>query len=72
AKFGSYIANVRINESIDPFLKENCIRENGCERPSMNDVAKRLELTLQMQEIEDVEQNCQVSDGAQSQVNQDI
>ncbi|MBA0639508.1 hypothetical protein Goklo_022541, partial [Gossypium klotzschianum] len=38
---------------------ENCIRENGCERPSMNDVAKRLELALQMQEIEDVEQNGQ-------------
>lgn len=38
----------------------------------MNDVAKRLELALQMQEIEDVEQNCQVTDGAQSQVNQDI
>ncbi|MBA0578569.1 hypothetical protein Gorai_020847, partial [Gossypium raimondii] len=29
--------------------------------------AKRLKLTLQMQEIEDVEQNCQVSDGTQFQ-----
>ncbi|PPS17710.1 hypothetical protein GOBAR_AA02860 [Gossypium barbadense] len=66
------VANESINESIDPFLKENCIRENGCETRSMNDVANRLELALQMQEIEDVEQNCQVSDGAQSQVNQDI
>ncbi|KAG4191241.1 hypothetical protein ERO13_A07G079425v2 [Gossypium hirsutum] len=81
------VANESINESIDPFLKgkispsclrtfsnvaENCIHENGCETRSMNDVANRLELALQMQEIEDVEQNCQVSDGAQSQVNQDI
>ncbi|KAA3458453.1 receptor-like protein kinase FERONIA isoform X2 [Gossypium australe] len=67
------VANESINESIDPFLKgkispsylrifsniaENCIPENGCERLSMNDVAKRLELALQMQEIEDVEQIC--------------
>ncbi|TYH62080.1 hypothetical protein ES332_D07G094100v1 [Gossypium tomentosum] len=76
------IGNESIDESIDSFLKgkislnclrtyvkiaENCIRENGCERPSMNDVARRREFALQLQEIENVEQVCQVSDGAQSQ-----
>ncbi|MFQ6663556.1 hypothetical protein Gotur_031042 [Gossypium turneri] len=81
------IGNESIDESIDSFLKgkislnclrtyvkiaENCIRENGCERPSMNDVARRLEFALQLQEIENVEQVCQDSDGARSQVNRNI
>ncbi|KAB2073526.1 hypothetical protein ES319_A07G088700v1 [Gossypium barbadense] len=81
------IGNESIEESIDPFLKgkislnclrtyvkiaENCIREDGCERPSMNDVARRLEFALQLQEIENADQVCQVSDGARSQVNRNI
>ncbi|MBA0847658.1 hypothetical protein Goshw_021024 [Gossypium schwendimanii] len=52
------IWNESIDESIDPFLKgkislnclrtyakivENCIRENGFQRPSMYDVARKLE-----------------------------
>ncbi|MBA0790332.1 hypothetical protein Gohar_014991 [Gossypium harknessii] len=80
------IGNESIDESIDPFLKskislnclrtyakiaENCIRENGCQRPSMYVVARKLEFALQLQEIGDSEQIGQVSDGAQSQVNQD-
>ncbi|MBA0703913.1 hypothetical protein Golax_016205 [Gossypium laxum] len=80
------IWNESIDESIDPFLKgkislnclrtyakivENCIRENGCQSPYMYDVARKLEFVLQLQEIEDAEQISQVSDGAQSQVNQD-
>ncbi|XP_052886546.1 receptor-like protein kinase FERONIA [Gossypium arboreum] len=81
------IGNESIEEGIDPFLKgkislnclrtyakiaENCIREDGCERPSMNDVARRLEFALQLQEIENADQVCQVSDGARSQVNRNI
>ncbi|MBA0639510.1 hypothetical protein Goklo_022543 [Gossypium klotzschianum] len=81
-----HIWNESIDESIDPFLKgkislnclrtyakivENCIRENGCQRLSMYDVARKLEFVLQLQEIEDAEQIGQVSDEAQSQVNQD-
>ncbi|XVF81724.1 hypothetical protein PTKIN_Ptkin15bG0178700 [Pterospermum kingtungense] len=80
------VENESVGETIDPFLKgkispnclrifaniaENCIRENGPERPTMKDVAERLEFALQLQEIEDAEQTCQGCDGAQSQVNQD-
>ncbi|TYJ26018.1 hypothetical protein E1A91_A07G089900v1, partial [Gossypium mustelinum] len=68
------IGNESSEESIDPFLEgkislnclrtyakiaENCIREDGCERPSMNDVARRLEFALQLQEIENADQVCQ-------------
>ncbi|XWS47485.1 hypothetical protein CRYUN_Cryun14cG0156300 [Craigia yunnanensis] len=60
------------NASVKTVVKENCIRENGSERPTMQDVAHRLEFALQLQEIEDSEQISQASDGAQSQVNQDI
>ncbi|XVE99794.1 hypothetical protein REPUB_Repub03eG0231600 [Reevesia pubescens] len=84
------VENESLGETIDPFLKgkfslnslriyaniaENCIRENGLERPTMRDVAQRLEFALQLQEIEDGEQIFQASDhGAQPecQVNQDI
>lgn len=38
----------------------------------MNDVARRLEFALQLQEIENADQVCQVSDGARSQVNRNI
>ncbi|XVF81716.1 hypothetical protein PTKIN_Ptkin15bG0177900 [Pterospermum kingtungense] len=76
-----------IGETIDPFLKgkispkclrifadiaENCIRENGPERPTMKDVVERLEFGLQLQEIENAEQISQVNDGAHSQVNQEF
>ncbi|XP_022761473.1 receptor-like protein kinase FERONIA [Durio zibethinus] len=81
------VENDRIGQIIDPFLKdqispaclrayakvaENCVRQNGLERPTMNDVAQRLEFALQLQEIEEAEQTCQAGDGDQSQVNQDI
>ncbi|GMI76283.1 FERONIA [Hibiscus trionum] len=73
------VENESIGETMDPFLKgkvsprclrtyakiaENCIREKGCERPSMNDVAQRLQFALQLQEIEDAEQIRQASDEA--------
>ncbi|OMP05219.1 hypothetical protein COLO4_08985 [Corchorus olitorius] len=45
-------------------IAENCIRENGLERPTMNDVVQRLEFALQLQEIEDAEQ---ISDGTACQ-----
>ncbi|KAE8684655.1 hypothetical protein F3Y22_tig00111105pilonHSYRG00150 [Hibiscus syriacus] len=81
------VENGSIDETIDPFLKgkvsaiclrtyadiaENCIRENGDERPSMNDVAQRLEFVLRLQETEDSEQISVASDGAESNAIQDI
>ncbi|XWS47486.1 hypothetical protein CRYUN_Cryun14cG0156400 [Craigia yunnanensis] len=81
------VENESIGETIDPFLEGkispyclrtysniavNCIRENGSERPTMQDVAHRLEFVLQLKEIEDSEQISQANDGVQSQVNQDI
>ncbi|OMP05221.1 hypothetical protein COLO4_08988 [Corchorus olitorius] len=85
------VENESIGEIIDPFLKgkiaahclriyvnvaENCIRENGFERPTMKDVVERLEFALQLQKIEDAEQISEATDcGTRSQSqakNQDI
>ncbi|MBA0575023.1 hypothetical protein Golob_027662, partial [Gossypium lobatum] len=44
--------------------EKNCIHENGCERPSMNGVARTLEFALQLQEFKDAEEIRQASDRA--------
>ncbi|KAK4602957.1 hypothetical protein RGQ29_011803 [Quercus rubra] len=65
------IGNGTIYEIIDPYLKgkiapecfkvyveiaENCVRDQGIQRPTMNDVMEKLEFALELQQNADTEQ----------------